>query len=62
MDFILESACLRAEHPLADKREFIVSPKEWQAFLEALDRPAHVNPKLARLFSNPAVLTQASKR
>ena len=55
-DFILESACLQAEQTLADKREFIVSPKQWQAFLEALDRPAHVNPKLAQLFSNPVVL------
>ena len=55
-DFILESACLQAEHAFADKREFIVSPKQWQAFLEALDRPARVNPKLAQLFSNPVVL------
>jgi len=55
-DFILESACLQAEHALADKRQFIVSPKQWQAFLEALDRPARVNPKLAQLFSNPVVL------
>jgi uncharacterized protein (DUF1778 family) len=27
-EFILESACLQAEHSLADKREFIVSPKQ----------------------------------
>ncbi|MGD0006939.1 MAG: DUF1778 domain-containing protein [Terriglobia bacterium] len=61
-DFILESACLQAEHALADKREFIVSSKQRQAFLEALDRPAHVNPKLAQLFSNPIVLPRASNR
>ena len=52
-DFILESACLQAEPPCGDKREFIVSPKQWQAFLEALDRPVRVNLKLAQLFSNP---------
>jgi len=51
-DFVLESACLQAEHALADKREFSVSPEQWQAFLKALDRPARVNPKLAQLFSN----------
>ena len=50
-DFILESACLQAEHLLADKREFMASPKQWQSFLEALDRPARVKPELARLFS-----------
>jgi uncharacterized protein (DUF1778 family) len=51
-DFILDSASREAERVLADQREFIVSPKQWQAFLEALDRPAHVNSKLAQLFSS----------
>jgi uncharacterized protein (DUF1778 family) len=50
-DFILESACLQAEHVLADKREFAASPKQWKAFVEALDRPARVKRELARLFS-----------
>jgi uncharacterized protein (DUF1778 family) len=50
-DFILESACLQAEHVLADKREFVASPKQWKAFIEALDRPARVRPELARLIS-----------
>jgi uncharacterized protein (DUF1778 family) len=61
-DFILESACLQAEHALAEKREFVVSPRQWQAFLEALDRPAHVNPKLARLFSTSVLLPQAAQK
>jgi uncharacterized protein (DUF1778 family) len=50
-DFILESACLQAEHALADKQEFVASPKQWQLFLGALDRPARVIPELARLLS-----------
>jgi uncharacterized protein (DUF1778 family) len=50
-DFILESACLQAEHVLADRRDFIVSARRWDAFVEALDRPARVKPELARLFS-----------
>jgi uncharacterized protein (DUF1778 family) len=61
-DFILESACLEAEHALADKREFVVSPKQWQAFLEALDRPARVSPKLAQLFSNSIALPQETRK
>ena len=50
-DFILDSACLQAEHVLADEREFVVSPKQWQAFAHALDRSAQIKPELARLFS-----------
>jgi uncharacterized protein (DUF1778 family) len=40
----------RIDHAPADQREFIVSPRSWQRFLEALDRPARVNRKLAQLF------------
>jgi uncharacterized protein (DUF1778 family) len=54
-DFILESACLQAEHVLADKSEFSASSKQWKAFIEALDRPARVKPELARLFSGQFV-------
>ncbi len=61
-DFILDSACLQAEHVLADKREFIASPKQWQAFVEALDRPAQIKPELARLFSETAVVERGSRR
>ena len=50
-DFILDSACLQAEQALADKREFVASAKQWNAFTEALERPAQINPQLARLFS-----------
>jgi uncharacterized protein (DUF1778 family) len=50
-EFILDSACLQAEHLLADKREFVASGAQWQAFVQALDRPARVKPELARLFS-----------
>lgn len=52
-EFVLNSACLQAEHVLADKREFVASPKQWQAFLEALDRPTRFIPELARLFEDP---------
>ncbi|PYU37669.1 MAG: antitoxin [Acidobacteria bacterium] len=61
-DFILDSACLQAEHVLADKREFVVSPKQWKVFVEALDRPAQTKPELARLFSKTAVLGRGSRK
>lgn len=53
-DFILDSACLQAEHVLANKREFVATAKQWHAFVEALDGPARIKPELARLFSGRA--------
>ena len=50
-DFILESACMQAEHALADRREFVASPAQWKAFVDALDRPAQIKPALTRLFA-----------
>lgn len=50
-NFILESACLQAERAIADQREFVLSPQQWRAFVEALDRPVKVKPELVRLFA-----------
>ena len=60
-EFIVNSACLQAEHVLAEQRDFVASPKQWQAFLEMLDRPARIKPELARLFSDPEVTVKGSK-
>jgi uncharacterized protein (DUF1778 family) len=61
-EFVLNSACLQAEHVLADKREFVASPKRWEAFLEALDRPARFVPELARLFEDPLPSREPSRK
>jgi uncharacterized protein (DUF1778 family) len=55
-NFILESACTRAEQEIADARHFQLSSTDWQRFSEALDRPARVKPRLKKLFSEPTVL------
>ena len=56
-DFILESACARAEQAIADQTTFTLTPKLWKAFTEALDRPPLPRPKprLKRLLSEPPV-------
>ena len=54
--FILESACVRAEQELAEARHFELSPKDWQKFSKALERPARVKPRLKELFSESTVL------
>lgn len=53
-DFILDSACHAAEQTLLDQRLFMVSGKEYRAFLDLLDRPARHNPGLRDLFARPA--------
>jgi uncharacterized protein (DUF1778 family) len=61
-DFILDSACLQAQHLLADKREFVVSAKQWRAFVEALDQPPRVIPEFVQLFSETAPFRRASRK
>lgn len=55
-DFILESACTRAEEAIADQVHFLLSDKQWRAFNEALERPARVKPQLRKLLTEPSIL------
>lgn len=57
-NFILESACVRAEQEIADARHFELSSNDWQRFCQALDRPARTKPGLKKLFSEATVLEQ----
>ncbi len=54
-DFILESACEKAEQALADQSHFVLNEKQWALFMEALDAPPRVIPEIKRLFSNPSI-------
>jgi uncharacterized protein (DUF1778 family) len=55
-NFILESACLRAEQTLASKQHFELDPAAWAEFMAALDRPIQQKPNLRKLLSEPSVL------
>lgn len=55
-DFVLESACVRAEEAIAEQVHFTVSPGEWKAFQNALDRPARVKPRLRKLLTQRSIL------
>jgi uncharacterized protein (DUF1778 family) len=57
-NFILESACVRAEQEIADARHFELSSNGWQKFCQALDQPARVKPGLKKLFAESTVLEQ----
>ena len=55
-DFVLESACARAEETIADQVHFVLSDKQWKAFNHALERPARVRPRLRKLFTETSIL------
>jgi uncharacterized protein (DUF1778 family) len=57
-NFILESACVRAEQEIADARHFELSTRGWKQFIEALDRPAAIKPRLKKLLNERTVLEQ----
>lgn len=49
--FVLDSASAAAEQVLADRRWFMLDDEAWDAFQDALERPAVVKPRLAELLS-----------
>ena len=57
--FIIESASERAERTLADQRHFELGPKQWQAFMQALDRPARKMPRLEKLMRESSILERS---
>ena len=54
-DFILESACEKAEQALTDQTRFVLNDKQWKLFMDALDRPPRIIPKIKKLFSAPPI-------
>ena len=48
-DFILEAACREAEHVLCDRRYFVLSENDFDAFEAALNTPLSENRALQRL-------------
>ena len=61
-EFVLESALVRADEALADRRTFGLDSQQWKAFLTALDAPPKPLPRLARLFKEPGFFDAGSNR
>ena len=59
-EFIMRSACEKAEQALADQTRFVLDEKQWKAFMAALDRPAKDKPRLRQLFREPHVAKRRS--
>lgn len=54
-DFVLESALIRAEETLAERRYFGLDSGQWAAFMEALDAPPRELPRVRRLLNEPSI-------
>ncbi|HEV7612146.1 MAG TPA: DUF1778 domain-containing protein [Steroidobacteraceae bacterium] len=54
--FILDKGLSAAAETLADRREFSLSAKLYDAFVAALDAPLRSRPRLEKLLRTPSVL------
>ena len=61
-EFVVQSACAFAELELAEQKEFMLPPAQWQAFLAALDKPTETSPALRRLLTEPSVIELANQK
>ncbi|MFP9230505.1 type II toxin-antitoxin system TacA family antitoxin [Pectobacterium cacticida] len=50
-DFILEAACREAEEVLLDQRLFLVDDSQFDAFINALEKPVATNERLQALLN-----------
>lgn len=55
-EFVLDSSLTAATETLADRREFLLNAKQWQAFMAALDAPMRPKPRLRKLLKTRSVL------
>ncbi len=53
--FILDKGLSAAAETLADRREFSLSAKQYDAFVAALDAPPEPRPRLEKLLRTPSV-------
>jgi uncharacterized protein (DUF1778 family) len=52
--FILDSSLRAAAETLAERREFELNAKQYDAFVAALDAPSKPKPRLAKLLRTPS--------
>ena len=55
-EFLLDAGVTAANQALADRRHFVLSDAQWEAFQQALDRPVQTRPLLKKLLGERGVL------
>jgi uncharacterized protein (DUF1778 family) len=53
---MVDNAMAAAQQVLADRVHFVLSAEDFDRFLEILDRPPVVKPRLRELLSRPSIL------
>jgi len=54
-EFVLSSACEKAEQTLLDQRLFLIDEETWKLFERIVERPAQVKTGLKALLEEPAI-------
>lgn len=54
--FVLDKGLEAAAETLADRREFRLTARQYDAFISALDAPAKPRPRLEKLLTTPSAL------
>jgi uncharacterized protein (DUF1778 family) len=54
-EFVLSSACEKAEQTLLDQRLFLIDEETWKLFERIVERPAQLKMGLKALFEEPAI-------
>lgn len=54
--FVLDKGLVAAAETLAERREFQLTAKQYDAFVAALDAPVKARPRLERLLKTPSVV------
>lgn len=55
-EYILGSAVMVAEQRIVARKDFQLDSRQYQKFLDSLDRPVQDKPRLRRLMTEPSVL------
>lgn len=55
-EFLLDAGILAANQALADRRHFVLTDTQWDAFQQALDAPVQPLPRLKQLMTEPGIL------
>lgn len=55
-EFLLDAGIVAANQALADRNRFELDEAQWQAFQQALNRPAQPKPRLKKLLTEPGIL------
>lgn len=54
--FVLDNALNAAREVLAERNQLNLSSEQWEQFLEALDAPVRIHPRMKRLLTEPGIL------